>query len=84
MEDYLVVLLEKLAKEKNKTILRGDFNINNLNRDPDRNTSSFIDTIYSDSLYPTTNIPTRITNTSKTLIDNILYNIITKVFQLET
>ena len=30
------------------------------------------------SLYPTINIPTRITNTFKTLIDNILCNIITK------
>ena len=47
MEDYLVVLLEKLAKEKKKSILMGDFNINNLNRDPDRDTSSFIATIYS-------------------------------------
>ena len=56
----------------------GDFKINNLNRDSDGDTSSFIDTIYSNSLYPTINIPTRITSTSKTLIDNILYSNITK------
>ena len=30
-EDYLVPLLEKLAKEKKETILMGDFNINMLN-----------------------------------------------------
>ena len=30
-EDYLVPLLEKLAKEKKETILMGDFNINILN-----------------------------------------------------
>ena len=56
----------------------GDFNINILNCNTDRDTSCFIDTIYSNSFYPTINIPTRITSTSKTLIDNILYNNITK------
>ena len=48
----------------------GDFNINIL--------SCFIDTIYSNSFYPTVNIPTRIKSTSKTLIDNILYNNVTR------
>ena len=47
-----------------------DFNINIL--------SCFIDTIYSNSFYPTVNIPTRIKSISKTLIDNILYNNITR------
>ena len=69
MEDYLDPLLEKLAKEKKETILMKEFNINNKNRNSDRDTSSFIDTIYNN---------TRITSTSKTLIDNILYNNITK------
>ena len=78
MEDYLIPLLEKLAKEKKETVLMGDFNINILNCNSDRNTSSFTDTLYSNSFYPTINIPTRITSTSKTLIDNILYNNITK------
>ena len=36
MEDYLVPLLEKLAKEKKETILMGDFNINILNCNSDR------------------------------------------------
>ena len=78
MEDYLVPILLKLAKEKKETILMGDFNINILNCNSNRDTSSFIDTIYSNSFYLTTNIPTLITSTSKTLIDNILYNNITK------
>ena len=78
MEDYLVPILEKLTKEKIKTILMGDFNINILNCNTDRDTSSFIDTIYSNSFYPTINIPARITSTSKALIDNILHNNITK------
>ena len=56
----------------------GDFNINILKCKTDRDASCFIDTIYSNSFYPTIHIPTRITSTSKTLIDNILYNNITK------
>ena len=36
MKDYLVPLLEKLAKEKKETILMGDFNINILNCNSDR------------------------------------------------
>ena len=71
-EYYLVTLLEKLAKEKKETILIGDFNINILNSNSDRDTSSFMNKIYSNSFYPTINIPTRTTSTSKTLIDNIL------------
>ena len=59
-EDFLVPLLEKLAKQKKKTILMGDFKINILNCNSYRDTSSFIDTIYTKSFYPTMNIPTRI------------------------
>ena len=55
-EYYLVTLLEKLAKEKKETILIGDFNINILNSNSDRDTSSFMNAIYSNSFYPTINI----------------------------
>ena len=52
----------------------GDFNMNLLNCDTDKDTSDYIDTLFSHSFYPTINSPTRITPTSKTLIDNIFYN----------
>ena len=52
----------------------GDFNINILNKDM----ADFLDNMYASSLYPTINSPTRITATSKTLIDNIFYNDFTK------
>ena len=52
----------------------GDFNINILNCDSDKDTADFVDTIYGPSLYPTINTPTRIIATSKTLIDNMFYN----------
>ena len=49
----------------------GDFNVNILNCDSDKDTSDFIDTMYASSLYPTINTPT-------TLIDNIFYNDFTR------
>ena len=52
----------------------GDFNINLLNCNTDKDTSDYIDTFYSHSLYFIINSPTRITSTSKTLIDNIFCN----------
>ena len=64
---------------KKESILIGDFNINLLNYNSDSDISSFIDTMYSSSFYPTINSPTRITTTSDTLIDNIVYNDITKI-----
>ena len=54
--------------------MTGDFNINILKCDSDKDTADFVDTIYASSLYPTINTPTRITATSKTLIDNLFYN----------
>ena len=61
-----------------------DFNINILHCDSDKDTSNFIDTMYASSSYPTINTPTRITATSKTLIDNIFYNDFTKKFRQGT
>ena len=76
--NFINLLLEKLSHEKKEVILMGDFNINILNCDSDKDKADFIDTIYASSLYPTINTPTRIIATSKTLIDNIFYNDFTK------
>ena len=56
----------------------GDFNINIVNCDSDKDTSDFVDTMYASPLFFTINTPTRITATSKTLINNIFYNGFTK------
>ena len=47
----------------------GDFNINILNCDSDKDTADFADTTYASSLYPTINTPTQI---------SIFYNDFTK------
>ena len=41
--DFINPLLEKLSHEKKEIILMGDFNINILNYDSDKDTSDFID-----------------------------------------
>ena len=70
-EEYILPLLEKASKENKPLILLGDFNINLLKSDSDNSVSNFLDILGSFSLLPQIILPTRLTNTSKTLIDNI-------------
>ena len=70
----MLPLLEKLSLVKKEIMLMCDFNINLLHSDLDTETSNFMDNIYSNSFFPRVNLPTRITYSSKTLIDNIFYN----------
>ena len=77
LETYLLLLNDMLAKmtSDNKNIyIMGDFNINILNSDSHVLTSQFVETMYSKSLFPLINKPTRIHNESATLIDNIFSN----------
>ena len=73
-EDYFDVLMEKLASEDKKVFLMGDFNIDLLKVDIDTPTANFFDTITSNLLALHILLPTRITTTTKTLIDNIYSN----------
>ena len=52
----------------------GDFNINLINASSHTPTSSFLDIMYANFLFPVINRPTRITTESATLIDNIFTN----------
>ena len=74
LSDYLQPLLINLSFENKEFILMGDFNINLLNCNTDKDSSDYVDTPYSHSFYSTINSLTRITPTTKTLIDNIFYN----------
>ena len=72
-ENYLCPLMEKLNVNKH-TFLLGDFNIDLMKTDEDENTSTYFDTLTSNSFVPHIIQPTRITPRSKTLIDNIFSN----------
>ena len=52
----------------------GDFNIDLLKHGTHNNTKQFLDTMHSLGLYPLIDKPTRITDSSTTLIDNIFTN----------
>ena len=52
----------------------GDFNIKFLNCNTDKDTSDYIDILYSHSFYPTIISPTGITTITKTLIDIMFYH----------
>ena len=59
---------------KNRLILAGDYNINLLNQLIHHETDKFLNILYAHSILPTIKKPTRITDHSATLIDNILTN----------
>ena len=67
--------LKKVNREKKKTIICGDFNLNLLNFEYDKQTNSFLSTMLQNNFHPCITEPTRITNTNKpTLVDNIFFN----------
>ena len=73
-EKYLNDTMAKLTEERKICYLAGDFNIDLLKSDTDEHTKDFFDTLTSNLFVPHITLPTRITNRSQTLIDNIYSN----------
>ena len=63
--------MEKLSREKKDILIMGDFNINLLNYHNDKDTTTFLDTMFSNSFSPFITLPTMAANTSETLTNNI-------------
>ena len=61
-------------KPKTSMFICGDFNIDLLKYEEHVGSAKFIDTMYSNGLYPLIDKPSRITQQSATLIDNIFTN----------
>ena len=70
----VIVVRQKISKEKKIFILLGDFNIDLIKCSSDDSTSDFFNLISSFNILPFITLPTRITNRSQTLIDNIFSN----------
>jgi len=70
----LYEIIEKIAQEKKPCYLMGDFNIDLLKIKTDNKTKEFFDTMLTHGYIPQITKPTRITNQSATLIDNIFSN----------
>ena len=70
------MFLNNLSKMNRSTYICADFNIDLLRIHKKYNYRNFFDTVLSAGFHPKITLPTRITDTSNTLIDNILVNVI--------
>ena len=77
-DTFLKDLLQKITNENKTIMLMGDFNIDILQYDSNKDSENFLDTMYSNFLLPYVTAPTQLTTRSQTLIDNIFYNEISK------
>ena len=73
-DDYLSPTLNKISSSNKKCILVGDFNIDLLNLQFKESVEHFYNNLTSYFFLPFILQPTRITEHSKTLIDNIFFN----------
>ena len=62
-------LLQTLDLENKKCFLMGDFNLDLLKIEENRHIKDFTNIMFSSAFYPLISRPTRISNTSATLID---------------
>ena len=72
-------LLNMLSDKKKTVYICGDFNLDLLNTECHSKTQKFVDVMFSAGFYPLITKPTRISDNSATLIDNILTNDLSKV-----
>ena len=72
--DYVNQTMQKISKENKLVFLMGDFNVNLLNYESHGEKNEFINTMVSHYLLPHILHPTRVTDHSATVIDNIFSN----------
>ena len=72
--DHMTSILQKVQKENNTLLIMGDLNINLYNYCSHTETNHFINLLVSNYLLPHILHPTRVTDHSTTIIDNIFSN----------
>ena len=75
MSHHVNDLFRTISQERKKCIIMADFNIDLLTTDTNHQTADFIHNMFTHTFCPTISKPTRITNYSATVIDNIITNI---------
>ena len=68
---YLHEFLQNLGNDNKQIILMGDFKIDMLKHDKNKNSATCLDCMYSKFLLPYITAPSRITFHSRTLSDNL-------------
>ena len=72
--NYIDNIMQKISKENKLLFIMCDFNLNLLNYESHNDTNDFINTVISHYLLPHILHPTRVTDHSATVIDNIFSN----------
>ena len=72
--------MERIDRENKPFVILGDFNLDLLKYDSHFDTDNFLDIMLSYRFQPHIVQPTRITDHSSTLIDNIFFNSIDEIF----
>ena len=80
--DYLNSTVEKSHRERKMCVLMGDFNLDLLKFETHKETDDFLNTMLTTNFLPQILQPTRITDHSATLIDNIFLNIHREMFTI--
>ena len=68
-------LMGIISKERKQCILMGGFNLDLIKVDTHNQSKDFVHSLYTNAFYPTISKPTRVTEHSATLLDNIIPNI---------
>ena len=74
--DNIKVLINKFKGQEKQIFLAGDFNINSLDYSRNTKVRDFFNLAFQNSIFPVINRPTRVTETSATIIDHIFTNTI--------
>ena len=72
--DYLTLLLDKASSENKLIFLTGDFNVDLLKANSNKDFAEYLDILSSYDFLPHIILPTRVTDISSTVIDNIFFN----------
>ena len=72
--DFMNTLFDKLTEENKPSVISGDFNLNLIKYTQNRGVNQFLENILSNNFIPHITLPTKVTEKSATLIDNIFTN----------
>ena len=72
--EFMSTLFDKLTKENKPSVMSGDFKLNLIKYTQNRGVNQFLENILSNNFIPHITLPTRVTEKSATLIDNIFAN----------
>ena len=73
-KDFMNTLFDKLTEENKPSAMSGDFNLNLIKYTQNRGVNQFLENILSNNFIPHITLPTKVTEKSATLIDNIFTN----------